>query len=135
MIILTNPALILVSSLQEFLFQLLGFVPKLIVALIIWIVGKWIVVWGVNLLKKVDVKGAKPVNKLVQQLAYILLPLGKVILFLVVLDYLGIGRTVINAVLSGVTFAIAITLGLAFGKALEDDAKAVVDSIKQQLNK
>ena len=132
---MTNPALILVSSLQQFLYQLLGFVPKLIVALAIWIVGKWIVVWAVNLLKKVELKGAKPVNKLVQQLAYILLPLGKVILFLVVLDYLGIGRTVISALLSGVTFAIAITLGLAFGKALEDDAKAVVDSIKRQLEK
>jgi small conductance mechanosensitive channel len=132
---LTNPALILVSSLQQFLYQLLGFVPKLIVALAIWIVGKWIVVWAVNLLKKVELKGAKPVNKLVQQLAYILLPFGKVILFLVVLDYLGIGRTVISALLSGLTFAIAITLGLAFGKALEDDAKAVVDSIKRQLEK
>jgi small conductance mechanosensitive channel len=132
---LTNPALILVSSLQQFLYQLLGFVPKLIVALAIWIIGKWIVVWAVNLLKKVELKGAKPVNKLVQQLAYILLPFGKVILFLVVLDYLGIGRTVISALLSGLTFAIAITLGLAFGKALEDDAKAVVDSIKRQLEK
>ncbi len=132
---MTNPALILVSSLQQFLYQLLGFVPKLIVALAFWIVGKWIVVWAVNLLKKVELKGAKPVNKLVQQLAYILLPLGKVILFLVVLDYLGIGRTVISALLSGLTFAIAITLGLAFGKALEDDAKAVVDSIKRQLEK
>lgn len=132
---MTNPALILVSSLQQFLYQLLGFVPKLIVALAIWIIGKWIVVWAVNLLKKVELKGAKPVNKLVQQLAYILLPFGKVILFLVVLDYLGIGRTVISALLSGLTFAIAITLGLAFGKALEDDAKAVVDSIKRQLEK
>ena len=132
---MTNPALILISSLQQFLYQLLGFVPKLVVALVIWIVGKWIVVWAVNLLKKVELKGAKPVNRLVQQLAYILLPFGKVILFLVVLDYLGIGRTVINALLSGLTFAIAITLGLAFGKALEDDAKAVVDSIKRQLEK
>ena len=132
---MTNPALILVSSLQQFLYQLLGFVPKLVVALAIWIVGKWIVVWAVNLLKKVELKGAKPVNRLVQQLAYILLPFGKVILFLVVLDYLGIGRTVISALLSGLTFAIAITLGLAFGKALEDDAKAVVDSIKRQLEK
>lgn len=132
---MTNPALILISSLQQFLYQLLGFIPKLVVALVIWIVGKWIVVWAVNLLKKVELKGAKPVNRLVQQLAYILLPFGKVILFLVVLDYLGIGRTVINALLSGLTFAIAITLGLAFGKALEDDAKAVVDSIKRQLEK
>ena len=132
---MTNPALILVSSLQQFLYQLLGFVPKLVVALAIWIVGKWIVVWAVNLLKKVELKGAKPVNRLVQQLAYILLPFGKVILFLVVLDYLGIGRTVINALLSGLTFTIAITLGLAFGKALEDDAKAVVGSIKRQLEK
>ncbi|MCH7641386.1 hypothetical protein IID22_04270 [Patescibacteria group bacterium] len=132
---MNNLALVFAAAMQQFLLQLAGFIPKLIVALIIWIVGKWIIYWGVNLLKRVQIKKVKPVNRLVELLAYILLPLGKVILILVVLDYLGIGRTVISALLSGITFAIAIAIGLAFGRALEPDAKAIVDSVKKQLEK
>ncbi len=126
---------IFVVSMQQLSSQLVVFIPKLIVALIIWIVGKYFIVLGVNLLKKVKVKGATPVNKLVESLAFILLPLGKVLLVLIILDYLGIGRTVISALLSGLTFAIAIAAGLAFGKAFEDDARAIVDSVKRQLEK
>ena len=132
---MTNPALIFFTAMQQLLYQLVGFIPKLIVALIIWIVGKYFIGVGINLIRKVQIKGAKPVNKLVESLAYILLPLGKVLLFLIILDYLGIGRTVINALLSGLTFAIAIAVGLAFGKAFEDDARAIVESVKRQLEK
>jgi small conductance mechanosensitive channel len=133
---MTSPALVFFSAMQQLLNQLVGFIPKLLVAIIIWVVGKYIIGLGVNLIKRVQLKGvAKPVNKLVESLAYILLPLGKVILFLIILDYLGIGRTVINALLSGVSFAIAIAVGLAFGKAFEDDAKALVESVKKQLDK
>lgn len=133
---LTSSALVFVSAMQQLLYQLIGFIPKLLVAIIIWIVGKYVISLGVNLIKKVQLKGVvKPINKLIEALAYILLPLGKVILFLIVLDYLGIGRTVINALLSGLTFAVAIAFGLAFGRAFEDDAKAIVESVKKQLEK
>jgi small conductance mechanosensitive channel len=128
-------AQIFLASIEELLFRLIEFIPQLIVALIIWIVGKYIINVGVNLLKKVKVKGLKPVNRLIESLTFILLPLGKVVLFLIILDYLGIGRTVIDAVLSGLTFAVAITFGLAFGKAFEDDAREIVDAVKNQLNK
>lgn len=132
---MTNPAVVFVSAMQQFMFQVIGFIPKLIISLIIWIIGKYLINSGVNLLKRIQVKKAKAVNRLVESLVFVLLPLGKVVLFLVILDYLGIGRTVINALLSGITFAIAIALGLAFGKALEDDAKEVVKQVKEQLEK
>jgi hypothetical protein len=120
---------------QQLLFQLINFIPKLLVAIIIWSVGKSLIAWGVTLLKRVKVKGAKPVNKIVESLATVLLPLGKVLLFLIVMDYLGIGRTVIQSLLSGLTFAIAIAFGIAFGRALEDDARTLVKSVKEELEK
>lgn len=123
------------GKLVVFLFQFLAFVPKLFVAVVIWVVGKLFIRLGIDALRKVEIKGAKPVNKFVDTLAFVLMPVGKVLLFLIILDYLGIGRTVINAVLSGLTFAVAIALGLSFGKAFEHDAKEMYESVKKQLNK
>jgi small conductance mechanosensitive channel len=128
-------AQVFLASIQQLLFQLINFIPKLLVALIIWVVGKYLIGLGVDLIKKIHIKGATPVNKVVESLAYILMPFGKVLLFLIVMDYLGIGRTVIQSLLSGLTFAIAIALGISFGKALEGDAKKVVDEVKKQLEK
>ena len=128
-------AQVLLTSMQQLLYQMINFIPKLLVALIIWVIGKYLISIGVSLLKKIQIKGAKPVNKIVDSLAYILMPLGKILLFLIILDYLGIGRTVIQSLLSGLTFAIAIALGISFGKALEEDAKKVVSDIKSQLEK
>ena len=126
---------VFVASWQQLFFQLMGLIPKILAALIIWIVGKYFISWGINLLKRVDTKGVKPARKLLDSFTFILMPLGKVFLFLIILDYLGIGSSVISALVSGITFAIAIAVGLAFGKALEDDAKAIVQSIKKELEK
>lgn len=90
---------------------------------------------GISALERIKLDKAKSLNKVLESFTFILLPLGKLILFLVVLDYLGIGRTVIDAFLSGLSFAVAIALGLAFGKALEPDAKEFVDNFKKQLEK
>jgi hypothetical protein len=57
------------------------------------------------------------------------------ILVLIVLDYLGIGRTVIGAFTNGLTLALAIALGLAFGKALEKDAAELVGKVRRYLKK
>lgn len=128
-------ATVFLSSMQEFLVQLVGFVPKLIVALIIWIIGKYLISWAVMLLKKVKLPDVKPLKKLVTTFIWAVEPIGKIILVLVVLDYLGIGRTVIQALLSGLSFAIAIALGIAFGRALEPDAKDLVSEVKKHLEK
>lgn len=126
---------VFVGSLQQLVYELVIYLPKLIVALAIWIVGKYLIRLLVGVVKRVKIKGATPVNRLVELLALILLPLGKVLLFFIILDYLGIGSGVISAIVSGFTFAIAIALGLAFGRALEDDAKEVVALVKRNLEK
>lgn len=126
---------IIFGSMQQLLLQLVNFIPKLLVAIIIWWIGVYLIRVGINLLKRVKIEGAKPINKVVESLTAVLMPLGKVLLFLIVLDYLGIGRTVIQSLLSGLTFAIAIAVGLAFGKALEGDAREIVEEVKKQLEK
>lgn len=126
---------IFVGAMRLLLVQLAGFIPKLLIALVIWIVGKYFINLGVGLIKKIKVEKIKPVSRLLDSLAFILLPLGKVLLALIILDYLGIGGSVIQALVSGFTFAIAIAIGLAFGRALEDDARKIVESVRKQLEK
>jgi hypothetical protein len=128
-------AQVFVGSIQTLLFQMINFLPKLVVAILIWWVGKYIIHLAVHFLGKIRFEGAKPVNNLVEMLGNLIMPFGKVVLFFVILDYLGIGRTVINALLSGLTFAVAIALGLAFSKAIEDDVKKLVDDAKKHLEK
>jgi small conductance mechanosensitive channel len=126
---------VVIASMQQLINQLIVFIPKIIIAALIWFIGKYLLVLAVRIIKRVDIKGTKIDNKIADWLATIFLPVGKFFLILIVLDYLGVGRTVISAVVNGFTFAVAIALGIAFGKALEDDAKRAVLAIKKQLEK
>ncbi|MHA2055587.1 MAG: hypothetical protein ACW99F_18575, partial [Candidatus Hodarchaeales archaeon] len=58
-------AQVLFTSMQQLLYQMVNFIPKLLVALVIWVLGKYLLGVGVSLIKKVQIKGAKPVNKIV----------------------------------------------------------------------
>ena len=126
---------IFVNAMQQLVTQLAFFLPKVIVAILIWYIGKYFLNLGVGLIKKVDIKKTKLDNKAINFLAEVTLPLGKLILALIVLDYLGIGRTAIGALMNGLTIAIAISLGIAFGKALEEDAVKLVETARKHLKK
>ncbi|MBN1168899.1 hypothetical protein JXA63_03325 [Candidatus Woesebacteria bacterium] len=130
-----SPAYLFLGTFQQFGYQFLAFIPKVLTALIIWVIGKYFLNVGIGALRKIRLDKAKGLNKFMDSFINILMPLGKLILFLVILDYLGIGRTVIDAFLSGLSFAVAIALGFAFGKALEPDAKQLVEDFKKQLEK
>ena len=131
----SSPAYLFLGTFQQFGYELVAFIPKLLAALIIWVVGKYFLNVGMSALERVKLKNAKGINKFLESFRYLLMPFGKLILFLIVLDYLGIGRTVIDAFLSGLSFAVAIALGLAFGKAFEPYVKDFVDDFKKQLEK
>jgi hypothetical protein len=131
-----NYAVVFLSAFQQFLFDFLSFIPKLLVAIIIWVLGKYVIGVGVRLLRKTKTTGHHgPWDSIVDSLTNILMPVGKILLFLIILDYLGIGRTVIESLLSGLTFAVAIALGLSFGKAIEGDVKGFVDSMRKEMDK
>jgi hypothetical protein len=126
---------VLVNSFQQLLNQMALFLPKLIVAVVIWFLGSYLLKLAIGILKKIDLSGLKIDNVLVSTLIDIIWYLGKLLLILVVLDYLGIGRTIIGAFVNGLAFAIAIALGLSFGKALEPDAKDLVQKIRGHIRR
>ncbi|HLL60617.1 MAG TPA: hypothetical protein VK338_02780 [Candidatus Nitrosocosmicus sp.] len=110
--------------------SLVNLIPKLIVAIIIWLVGKFLLDLAVRLLSKINIKGTSMDDRAITTLTTLINIVGKIVLVLIVLDYLGIGRSLVGAVANGLTFAIAIALGLSFGKALEEDARTVVGNLR-----
>lgn len=125
----------IVNSLEIFISQVLLVVPKLIVAYIIWLLGKWAINYAVKAIDLLDVKRWKFDDRAREAFKAILVPTAKVILILIILDTLGIGQNFIGAIVNSITFAIAIALGLSFGKALEPDAKHILDKIKHGIHK
>ncbi len=126
---------IILTALNQVWVQILVFVPKIIVAIVIWVIGKYFINLGVRLIRKIDIKGTKIDDYLIGIISNVVLVVGKILLVLVVLDFLGVGRTIVGAIASGLTLMVAIALGLAFGKALEEDAKEIVRQFKEHLGK
>ncbi|MCD6225743.1 hypothetical protein J7J95_01525 [bacterium] len=126
---------IVLESLNQVWTQMLVFIPKIIVALIIWVIGKYLINLGVALVRKIDIKGTKIDDYLIGVFSKVVLVVGKFLLLLVILDFLGVGRAIIGAIANGLTLMVAIAFGLAFGKALEEDAKEVVRQFKKHLVK
>ena len=123
----------IVASINHLLLQLISLFPKLIITLIIWWVGKYLINLGVKLIRKIDVKVMKIDNKVVDTFSSVFFIAGKIILILIILDYWNIGQSIISAFVSGLTYTIAIALGLAFGKALEPEARDLVAKFKGKL--
>ena len=124
---------IVVIALNQLVVQLVNLLPKLIITLIIWWVGKYLINLGVRLIRKIDIKGTKIDDKIISASSSIILIAGKILLVLIILDYWGIGKTIIGALANGLTITFAIALGLAFGKALEPEAKNLVTRFKKKL--
>lgn len=126
-----NSVEVVTFTLESVVSQLAALLPKLIIALIIWYIGKYLLYLGVNLVKRIDVRKTKVENKAISMLTTLVDVVGRIVLVLVILDYLGIGRTIIAALTQGVTFAVAIALGISFGKAFEKDAENIVDGFRK----
>lgn len=128
-----EPFNIIIIALNQLAVQLVNFLPKLIITLVIWWVGKYLINLGVKLIRKIDIKKTKIDDKIISAISSITLIAGKILLVLVILDYWGIGKTIIGALANGLTLTFAIALGLAFGKALEPEAKDLVEKFKKKL--
>lgn len=128
-----EPFNIIVTALNQLAVQLANLFPKLIITLIIWWVGKYLINLGAKLIRKIDIKGTKIDDKIISVSSSIILIAGKILLVMIILDYWGIGKTIIGALVNGLTITFAIALGLAFGKALEPEAKNLVERFKKKL--
>ncbi len=118
------------SGIGSFISSILSAIPLIIVAIVIWWLGNWLIDLAVKGLKKLDIKKWNIDDKLRDIIIRVMVPIAKVLLVLVILDYLGIGEQVLAAIANGLTFTIAIALGLAFGRALEPEARNIVDRTK-----
>ena len=125
----------IIQSLGFFISDVLLIIPQLVAAYVIWLTGNWLIDLGVKGLDKLDIKKWKVDDKVRNLLKTLLVPTGKVVLILVILDTFGIGSSIIAAVTNGITFTIAIALGLAFGRALEPEAAKLVGSLKTEIKK
>jgi hypothetical protein len=116
--------------------QILAFLPHLLIALIIWYLGSYLIEIGGKLFKKFFIKNVHTTSQShLNLMARILIAAGKIFLILFILDYLGIGKTFVLALTNSLSNAIAIMLGLSFGLALQDDAKKVIENVKKYLDK
>jgi len=119
------------EAISIILVQLASILPKLITALLIWYLGKYILSLIAALVKKFNINKTKLDDKATQMFINLVEMSGRLILVLIILDFLGIGRTIIAALAQGVTYAIAIALGLSFGKALEKDVAKFVENFRK----
>lgn len=130
-----NLTQVFLQSFENFITDLIIFIPKVIIAIIIWFVGKWFLDTAASLIGKVDIPGTQLDNQAINFLKKVIVIVGKVVLFFVVLDYLGIGENIAAALAASLTLAISLAVGLAFGKALEEDAKTMVGEAKKHIRR
>jgi small-conductance mechanosensitive channel len=124
---------VLFTAINQLVVDLVSLVPRIFVAILIWIVGRYLINLAVRLVRKIDIRGLNIDDKLIGIFSSIVLVVGKILLVLIILDYLGVGQTIVGAIAGGLTFTVALALGLAFGKAFEEDAKRLVDAAKRNL--
>lgn len=123
------------TSLELFVVQILMFIPKLLVAYIIWLIGNWLISKFLEWISKVDIKDITIDDQIRGMLSTVLRPLSKVLLALIILDTLGIGSNVVSALTNAMSLTIAIALGMSFGQALTPWAKGIVDETSKHVNK
>lgn len=116
-----------VSASQQFVSQLGIIVPKIFIAIIIWLIGSYAINILARLIKKINIKGISLDKRIIDFAIQVVKPLGKFVLVLVIMDYLQIASQVVGAIAQGLSLTIALALGISFGKALEEDAKNIVE--------
>ncbi len=120
----------LLSPMSLFISQVVLFLPKIIAAYILWLIGKWVIDWIGRHINRLDIKGMTFDDHIRNVFRTAFIYTAKFVLILVILDTLSIGSNVIAAITNSLTFAIAIAVGLAFGRALEPDAQQWVDRLR-----
>ncbi len=130
-----NLSEVFLGSLQTFINQFILWLPKLLVALVLWWLGNLLINMLIRGLRWVDIPGMTLDNKLINKLNTVILFLGKFLLALIVMDFLGIGQVVIGAIAGGLTLTVAITLGIAFGLSLKPHTDRVVERFIRKVQK
>lgn len=123
------------DSLGRLVVDAIRLIPMIIVAIIIWLIGIALINLATSLIRRIDLKGTNLDNRVLSILAKIVSVAGRIILILIILDYFGIGEAILAALAGGLTLTFAIAIGLAFGRAIEEDARNLWESTKGELKK
>ena len=131
-ILFLPPAAVLVKlgTLSSFLIAVAMWIPNVIVAVIIAIIGVAFAFYVDNKIVETKVKAASVLAMIAKIIIY-------VFTLLIVLDQVGIriavAQTSFLIILSGVMLSVALVLGIGFGTAFKDEAKKIIGDVKKKL--
>lgn len=123
------------DSLGRLVVDAIRLIPMIIVAIVIWFIGLALINLAIGLIRRIDLKGTNLDNRVLGIFTKIVSVAGRILLVLIILDYFGIGEAILAALAGGLTLTFAIAIGLAFGRALETDARDLWESTKGELKK
>ena len=104
-------------------------IVTLLVVVIIWLVGNWVLSIILRVATKINIPGTQIDDKIIDRFRPLINIVWKILLIIVILEYVGVGGFIINAFLGVISFTIAIALGLSIGDALKPYAKDMVENI------
>ncbi|MEM4263730.1 MAG: hypothetical protein QW666_02430 [Candidatus Woesearchaeota archaeon] len=131
-ILFLPPAAGLVSmpSLSTFLLTVALWVPNVILAVVIALIGIGVAMYVDTKIKETEAKAAGVLALFAKVVIYIFTAL-------IVLDQIGVKVAVAQSsfliILAGIMLAIALVVGLGFGFAFKDEAKSIIKDIKKKL--
>lgn len=118
------------TSLQVFLMEVSLWIPRVIVAVILGLVGLIAAEYVGEKIMETRAKAGKLVSGIARFVIWVFTAL-------IVLDQIGVDLFVANTsfliVLSGIMLGIALMVGIGFGLALKDDAKKIISDVKRRL--
>lgn len=118
---------------NNFADSVIELIITLVVVVLIWVIGNWVLGLILSLVSKINIPGTKLDDKVLEKFKPIISIAWKLILITVILDYIGVGQIIISALLGGISLTIAIALGLSFGDALKPYAKDLVDKFAKEV--
>ena len=123
-------ALVKLGSLSTFLMAVAMWIPNVIVAVILAIIGVAFAFYIDRKITETKVKAASILAMIAKVIIYIFT-------LLIVLDQVGIqiavAQTSFLIILAGVMLAVAMVVGIGFGLAFKDEAKRIIVTIKKKL--
>jgi len=123
-------SLVQLRTLSAFLLAVAIWVPNVIVAVIIALIGVGVAFYVERKIIETKAKAASILAMIAKVIIY-------VFTLLIVLDQIGIqvavAQTSFLIILGGVMLAIALVLGIGFGLAFKDEAKGVIKQVKKKL--
>ncbi|MBW3002532.1 hypothetical protein KY338_05230 [Candidatus Woesearchaeota archaeon] len=123
-------ALVRLGSLSNFLMAVAMWIPNVIVAVILAMIGVAFAFYIDNKITETKIKAASILAMIAKIIIY-------VFTLLIVLDQVGIqvavAQTSFLIILAGVMLAVAMVIGIGFGLAFRDEAKGIIKQVKKKL--